>query len=164
MTETLAIKALVIQSSLPHNHPTASSQPKAEEVDRLIASALRKDPYSHMTHHVHSIILRGNKDYQGASQALTRAREIDPDNIPLIRDSISLLTQVGEYEQAQEGRNRYSKLRPNLRGNWIQQAVGFELCDNVEDALKTYENLRRSSKVSLLQDPGMIRTAERCTL
>lgn len=146
--ETLAIKALVIHSSLPHNHPTATSQPKGEESERLVAAALRKDPYSHITHHVNSIILRANKDFTGAAESLARARAIDPDNVPLIRDSISLSTHLGNYEEAQEAQVQYSRLRPNMKQNWIALAVGFELCGDRKKALEAYEQLRLLSKES----------------
>jgi tetratricopeptide (TPR) repeat protein len=147
--ETLAIKSLVIHSSLPHNHPTATSQPKGEEADRLIATALRKDPYSHITHHVHSIILRADKDFFAAGNALRRAREIDPDNIPLIRDSISLYTQLKQYDEAQQARIKYHSLRPNMKANWITLAVGYELCGQPEQALTVFEQLSASMSVSL---------------
>lgn len=139
--ETLAIKSLVIHSSLPHNHPTATSQPKGEEADRLIATALRKDPHSHITHHVHSIILRADKQFSAAGKALRRAREIDPDNIPLIRDSISLCTQLKQYDEAQQARIKYHSLRPNMKANWVTLAVGYELCGEPEKALTVFEQL-----------------------
>ncbi|KAJ9127946.1 hypothetical protein QFC24_000231 [Naganishia onofrii] len=139
--ETLALKALILHSSLPHNHPTASSQPKGEEVDHLIAAALRKDPYTHITHHVNSIIARAKRDYVTAGRSLTRAREIDPDNIPLIRDAISLHTQLGQHEESLRVRHQFFTMRPNLRSNWISLAVGHELCGNDQEALDVYLGL-----------------------
>ncbi|KAH8090651.1 NMDA receptor-regulated protein 1-domain-containing protein, partial [Filobasidium floriforme] len=144
--ETLAIKALVIHSSLPHNHPTATSQPKGEEANRLIDTALRKDPYSHITHHVHSIILRADKDFAGAADALRKAREIDPENIPLIRDSISLYTQLKHYDEAQQARIKYHTLRPNMKANWVTVAIGYELCGEPQNALNVYDQLGKALK------------------
>ncbi|KAJ9125287.1 hypothetical protein QFC22_000243 [Naganishia vaughanmartiniae] len=144
--ETLALKALILHSSLPHNHPTASSQPKGEEVDHLIAAALRKDPYTHITHHVNSIIARAKKDYATAGRSLTRAREIDGDNIPLIRDAISLHTQLGQHEESLRVRHQFFTMRPNLRSNWISLAVGHELCGNYQEALDVYLGLEESTK------------------
>jgi tetratricopeptide (TPR) repeat protein len=152
--ETLAIKSLVIHSSLPHNHPTATSQPKGEEADRLIATALRKDPHSHITHHVHSIILRADKQFSAAGEALRKAREIDPDNIPLIRDSISLCTQLKQYDEAQQARIKYHSLRPNMKANWITLAVGYELCGESEKALTAFEQLSGAMNVSRLHLSG----------
>jgi tetratricopeptide (TPR) repeat protein len=139
---------LVIHSSLPHNHPTATSQPKGEEANRLIDTALRKDPYSHITHHVHSIILRADKDFAGAADALRKARDIDPENIPLIRDSISLYTQLKHYDEAQQARIKYHTLRPNMKANWVTVAVGYELCGEPQNALNVYDQLGKALKVS----------------
>ncbi|KAJ9115715.1 hypothetical protein QFC20_001042 [Naganishia adeliensis] len=144
--ETLALKALILHSSLPHNHPTASSQPKGEEVDHLIAAALRKDPYSHITHHVNSIIARANKDYDTACRSLSRAREIDPDNVPLMRDAISLHTQLGQHQESLRVRHRYFTMRPNMRSHWISLAVGHELCGNDQEALNVFLGLEESTK------------------
>lgn len=146
--ETLALKALILHSSLPHNHPTASSQPKGEEVDHLIEAALRKDPYSHITHHVNSIIARANKDYDTACRSLSRAREIDPDNMPLMRDAISLHTQLGQHKESLRVRHKYFTMRPNLRSHWISLAVGHELCGNNQEALSVFLGLEESTKVS----------------
>jgi peptide alpha-N-acetyltransferase len=146
MPETLAIKALIIHSSLPHNHPTATSQPKGEEADHLIKVALAKDPYSHITHHVQSIMARANKDWETAYKALTRAREIDPDNIPLIRDSISLLTHMRKYDEAIEVRHRLFLLRPAGRSAWIGLAVGHELAGDFDEAIRILEGLKDLTK------------------
>lgn len=141
---------MILHSSLPHNHPTASSQPKGEEVDHLIAAALRKDPYSHITHHVNSIIARANKDYETACRSLSRAREIDPDNVPLMRDAISLHTQLGQHQESLRVRHRYFTMRPNMRSHWISLAVGHELCGNDQEALNVFLGLEESTKVSVL--------------
>lgn len=145
-SETLAIKALIIHSSLPHNHPTPSSQPKGEEAEHLIQLALKKDPYSHITHHVHSIIARANKDWDTASSALDKARKIDEDNIPLLRDSISLLTHLRKYDAAIEGRHRFYLLRPQGRSPWIGLAVGHELAGNYDEAIRIMESLKEVTK------------------
>ncbi|GHJ85614.1 hypothetical protein NliqN6_2016 [Naganishia liquefaciens] len=144
--ETLALKALILHSSLPHNHPTASSQPKGEEVDHLIEAALRKDPYSHITHHVNSIIARANKDYDTACRSLNRARDIDPDNMPLMRDAISLHTQLGQHKESLRVRHKYFTMRPNLRSHWISLAVGHELCGNDQEALSVFLGLEEATK------------------
>ena len=149
MIETLAIKALVLHSSLPHNHPTATSQPKGEEANRLIETALRKDPNSHITHHVHSIILRADRDFPAASEALRKALTIDPENIPLVRDSISLYSQLRDHKEAQKARIKYQSLRPNMKANWVMLAVGYELCEEKEKALEVFEQLRSVLKVSM---------------
>lgn len=151
-TETLAIKAVIIHSSLPYNHPTASSVPKAEEADQLIAAAIRKDPFSHITFHVQAIILRAKKDWAGASASLKKAREIDPQNIPLIRDAISLHTQMGEYKESLEVRHQFFTMRPMLRANWISLAVGHELVGDYEEALNVLDGLRATTKVSVFSE------------
>lgn len=114
----------------------------------MIATALRKDPYSHITHHVHSIILRADKDFVGAAEALRKARAIDPDNIPLIRDSISLYTQLKYYKEAQDARQKYHALRPNMKANWVTLAVGYELCGEPKKALDVYASLKKALAVS----------------
>ncbi len=132
----------MIHSALPHNHPTPTSQPKGEEAEALIALALRKDPYSHITHHVHSIMARAAKDWTTAHVALARAREIDPDNIPLIRDSISLLTHLRRYDEAVEVRHRLFLLRPTGRAGWIGLAVGHELAGDHAEAIRVLQGLK----------------------
>ena len=146
LAETLALKALILHSSLPHNHPTASSQPKGEEVDHLIEAALRKDPYSHITHHVNSIIARANKDYDTACRSLNRARDIDRDNMPLMRDAISLHTQLGQHKESLRVRHKYFTMRPNLRSHWISLAVGHELCGNDQEALSVFLGLEEAPR------------------
>ncbi len=122
---------------------------KGAEAESLIAAALRKDPYSHITHHVQAIIHRANKDFQAAHESLQTARSLDMDNIPLLRDSISLSTQLGKHEESLAARHQYFTMRPNMRTNWITLAVGHELCGDYEEALRILEGLVDVTKVSL---------------
>ncbi len=75
-TETLAIKALTIHSSLPIP-ATAASQPKEEEAEAMARLAVKKDMSSHITWHVLGILAKARKDFEEASRAFAMARKID---------------------------------------------------------------------------------------
>lgn len=89
---------------------------------------------------------RASKDFRGSAVALRKAREIDPDNVPLMRDAISLFAQLGEHEESLKARHQYFMLRPNLRGNWIILAVGHELVGDYEEALRVYQGFADASQ------------------
>ncbi|WVN90218.1 uncharacterized protein L203_105454 [Cryptococcus depauperatus CBS 7841] len=136
--ETLALKALTLHSSLPEP-PTASSIPKKEEAEGMARLAVKKDITSHITWHILGILAKNRKDWDEASRAFTMARKQDPDNIPLIRDAISLLTHTRHYSQALQARHHYTMLRPQIRASWLGLVVAHELVDDKEEAIKTYD-------------------------
>jgi Tfp pilus assembly protein PilF len=77
MTETIALKALTMQSSLPYP-ATVSSNAKLAEIEEMARTAVKKDMMSHITWHVLGIMARNRKDYNEASKAYGQARKIDP--------------------------------------------------------------------------------------
>ncbi|KIR73584.1 peptide alpha-N-acetyltransferase [Cryptococcus deuterogattii CA1014] len=136
--ETLAIKALTLHSSLP-DPPTASSMPKREEAEAMARLAVKKDITSHITWHVLGILAKNRKDWDEASRAFAMARRQDPDNIPLIRDSIALLTHTRQYDAAVQVRHHYTVLRPQIRSAWLGLVIAHELAGDREEAIKTYD-------------------------
>ncbi|KAE8542640.1 hypothetical protein D1P53_001421 [Cryptococcus gattii VGV] len=136
--ETLAIKALTLHSSLP-DPPTASSVPKREEAEVMARLAVKKDITSHITWHVLGILAKNRKDWDEASRAFAMARRQDPDNIPLIRDSIALLTHTRQYDAAVQVRHHYTVLRPQIRSAWLGLVIAHELAGDREEAIKTYD-------------------------
>ncbi|KIR78233.1 peptide alpha-N-acetyltransferase [Cryptococcus gattii EJB2] len=136
--ETLAIKALTLHSSLP-DPPTASSVPKREEAEAMARLAVKKDITSHITWHVLGILAKNRKDWDEASRAFAMARRQDPDNIPLIRDSIALLTHTRQYDAAVQVRHHYTVLRPQIRSAWLGLVIAHELAGDREEAIKTYD-------------------------
>lgn len=77
MTETLALKALTIYSSLPFPI-TVAALPKQAEAEEMARTAVKKDITSHITWHVLGILAKNRKDYDEASRAFGMARKQDP--------------------------------------------------------------------------------------
>lgn len=76
-SETLALKALTIYSSLPFPI-TVSAIPKQSEAEEMARTAVKKDITSHITWHVLGILAKNRKDYEEASRAFGMARKQDP--------------------------------------------------------------------------------------
>jgi hypothetical protein len=75
--ETLAIKSLTLQSSLPYPI-TLATLPKQQEAEEIARLAIKKDMQSHLCWHVLGINAKSRKDYDEASRAFTMARRLDP--------------------------------------------------------------------------------------
>ncbi|WVQ81930.1 hypothetical protein IAT38_004057 [Cryptococcus sp. DSM 104549] len=136
--ETLALKALTLHSSLP-DPITASALPKKEEAEAMARLAIKKDLTSHITWHVLGILAKNRKDWDEASRAFAQARKQDPDNIPLIRDSIALHTHTRQFASALATRHHYLLLRPQLRTSWLALMIAHELNGDLEEAIKVYD-------------------------
>ncbi|KAK4688996.1 N-alpha-acetyltransferase 15/16, NatA auxiliary subunit, partial [Tremellales sp. Uapishka_1] len=136
--ETLAIKALTLHSSLPIP-ATAASLPKQEEAEEMARLAIRKDMTSHLCWHVLGILAKSKKDWAEASKAFAMARKLDADNIPLIRDSISLYLHTRQYPQALAARHHYLTLRPQIRSSWLGLVVSHHLAGDIDEALRVYD-------------------------
>lgn len=136
--ETIALKALSLQSSLPFP-PTVSSAPKQEEAEAMARLAVKKDITSHITWHVLGIFAKNRKDWEEASRAFAMARKQDPDNIPVIRDSIALYLHTRQYGPAVAARHHYLCLRPMIRSSWLGLMIAHELNGDLEEALEVYD-------------------------
>lgn len=151
--ETLALKALTLHSSLPFP-ATVSSLPKQEEAEAMARTAVKKDITSHITWHVLGILAKVRKDWEEASRAFAMARKQDAvgerdiisqvgtdikDNIPLIRDSISLYLHTRDYPQAVAARHHHLLIRPQLRNSWLGLIVAHHLNGDPEEALEVYD-------------------------
>ncbi|KAK8854865.1 hypothetical protein IAR55_003604 [Kwoniella newhampshirensis] len=139
--ETLALKALTLHSSLPEPL-TLSAVPKKEEAESMARLAIKKDITSHITWHVLGILAKARKDWDEASRAFAMARKQDPDNIPLIRDSIALLTHTRQYGAALAARHHYLLLRPQIRSSWLALMIAHQLNGDPEEALEVYNGYR----------------------
>ncbi|WWD02421.1 hypothetical protein V865_000460 [Kwoniella europaea PYCC6329] len=143
--ETLALKALTLHSSLPEPL-TVSAVPKKEEAEAMARLAIKKDITSHITWHVLGILAKSRKDWDEASRAFAMARKQDPDNIPLIRDSIALLTHTRQYPAALAARHHYLLLRPQIRSSWLALVIAHQLNGDLEEALKVYDDYQSTLK------------------
>ncbi|WWD18986.1 hypothetical protein CI109_103443 [Kwoniella shandongensis] len=139
--ETLALKALTLHSSLP-DPLTITAVPKKEEAETMARLAIKKDITSHITWHVLGILAKARKDWDEASRAFAMARKQDPDNIPLIRDSIALLTHTRQYAPALAARHHYLLLRPQIRSSWLALMIAHQLNGDPEEALEIYNGYR----------------------
>ncbi|GFZ49424.1 hypothetical protein JCM24511_07544 [Saitozyma sp. JCM 24511] len=136
--ETLALKALTLYSSLP-SPLTVSTAPKQDEAEAMARLAVKKDITSHITWHVLGILAKSRKDWDEASRAFAMARKQDNDNIPLIRDSISLYLHTRQYSQAVSARHHYLLLRPQIRSSWLGLVVAHHLNGDTDEALRAYD-------------------------
>nr|XP_019044577.1 peptide alpha-N-acetyltransferase [Kwoniella bestiolae CBS 10118]OCF23507.1 peptide alpha-N-acetyltransferase [Kwoniella bestiolae CBS 10118] len=143
--ETLALKALTLHSSLPEPL-TVSAVPKKEEAENMARLAIKKDITSHITWHVLGILAKSRKDWDEASRAFAMARKQDPDNIPLIRDSIALLTHTRQYPAALAARHHYLLLRPQIRSSWLALVIAHQLNGDLDEALKVFEDYQTTLK------------------
>lgn len=154
-SETLALKALTIHSSLPFPI-TVSSAPKQEEAEAMARTAVKKDISSHITWHVLGILAKSRKDWEEATRAFAMARKQDSvgnnlksvvelmsgqDNIPLIRDSIALNLNTRQYDAAVSARHHYLLLRPQIRSSWLGLMISHQLTGELEEALEVYDGL-----------------------
>ncbi|OCF40829.1 peptide alpha-N-acetyltransferase [Kwoniella heveanensis CBS 569] len=146
--ETLALKALTLHASLPEPL-TVSAVPKKEESEAMARLAVKKDITSHITWHVLGILAKSRKDWDEASRAFAMARKQDSDNIPLIRDSISLFTHTRQYSAAVAARHHYLLLRPQIRASWLGLMIAHQLNGDLEEALEVYNGY-----LSTLQKDG----------
>ncbi|WVR07434.1 hypothetical protein IAU60_004475 [Kwoniella sp. DSM 27419] len=135
--ETLALKALTLHSSLPEPL-TVSSVPKKEEAEAMARLAVKKDITSHITWHVLGILAKSRKDWDEASRAFAMARKQDSDNIPLIRDSISLFTHTRQFGPAVAARHHYLLNRPQIRASWLGLMIAHQLNGDLDEALEVY--------------------------
>lgn len=142
-TETIALKALTIHSSLPFP-PTASSAAKAEEAEEMARLGVRKDITSHITWHVLGILAKSRRDWTEASKAFAMARKQDPDNIPVLRDAISLATHTRNFPLAIETRHHYLLLRPQIRSSWLGLMIAHELHGDYEEALAVFDDYKNT--------------------
>ncbi|WWC71667.1 uncharacterized protein I206_105625 [Kwoniella pini CBS 10737] len=143
--ETLALKALTLHSSLPEPL-TISAVPKKEEAEAMARLAIKKDITSHITWHVLGILAKSRKDWDEASRAFAMARKQDPDNIPLIRDSIALLTHTRQYGPALAARHHYLLLRPQIRASWFALIIAHQLNGDLEEAIAVYNDYQTTLK------------------
>ncbi|WWC63187.1 uncharacterized protein I303_105787 [Kwoniella dejecticola CBS 10117] len=143
--ETLALKALTLHSSLPEPL-TVSAVPKKEEAEAMARLAIKKDITSHITWHVLGILAKSRKDWDEASRAFAMARKQDPDNIPLIRDSIALLTHTRQYDLALAARHHYLLLRPQIRASWFALIIAHQLNGDLEEALAVCNDYQTTLK------------------
>ncbi|ORY35432.1 NMDA receptor-regulated protein 1-domain-containing protein [Naematelia encephala] len=156
--ETLALKALTLHASLPFPI-TVGALPKQEEAEQMARTAVKKDITSHITWHVLGIIAKTKKDWDEASRAFAMARKQDNDNIPLIRDSISLYLHTRQYSSAVAGRHHYLTLRPQIRSSWLGLMIAHHLNGDIEEALEVYDGLMGCIKTDGASGPEKAQTA-----
>ncbi|WVQ74848.1 hypothetical protein IAR50_004455 [Cryptococcus sp. DSM 104548] len=155
--ETIALKALTIHSSLP-DPMTASAVPKKEEAEAMARLAVKKDITSHITWHVLGIFAKSERNWDEASRAFAQARRLDPDNIPLIRDSISLLTHTRQYAQALQARHHFLTLRPQIRATWLGLVLAHHLAGDADEAIRVYNDYAEATAIDGATAPEKAQT------
>ncbi|EIW67336.1 hypothetical protein M231_02521 [Tremella mesenterica] len=147
--ETLALKALSLHSSLPMP-PTVASLPKQEEAEAMARTAVKKDITSHITWHVLGILAKNRKDWEEASRAFAMARKQDSENVPVLRDIMSLYMHTRQYPAAVAARHHYLLMRPQIRSSWLGLMIAHDLNGDIEEALQVYDGY-----VSMVYKEGM---------
>jgi peptide alpha-N-acetyltransferase len=64
------------------------------------------------------------------------------DNLPIIRDSVSLSLHTRQYPAAIAARHHLLLLRPNARAHWVGLMVAHQLNGHHEEAIKVYDGLK----------------------
>ena len=83
------------------------------------------------------------------------------DNIPILRDSISLSLHTRAYPAAVSARHHLLTIRPQMKGSWVGLMVAHYLNASTEDALAVYDGLTSTFAKPGSADPkevGMSRT------
>jgi peptide alpha-N-acetyltransferase len=140
---------------------------RRDEGIELVKKGMRLDLTSHICWHVFGLIQKAEKNYDEALKSFTMALKFDKvsgsashqlerslmckfvtqDNQNLLRDAASLQIQLRVFDGLVDSRHNLTRLRPNLRSNWIGLAVAYHLNGDLAEAKRVMEHYFRILKV-----------------
>lgn len=107
------------------------------EAEPYILRALEKDPSNYLVNHLAGIYYRTVENYQAAAKWYKAAVDHGSQNTALYRDLAMLQTQIRDYRNLKDSRQKYLEGQPGYRANWTSVAVAHHLNKDYDAAVNT---------------------------
>lgn len=107
------------------------------DAEPYVVKALAKEPENYLVNHLAGIYYRGLDNYAEAAKWYKAAVDHGLQNTPIYRDLALLQSQIRDYKNLRELRQKFLESQPGYRANWTAVAVAHHLNKDYDAAVKT---------------------------
>lgn len=111
------------------------------DAEPYIVKALNKGSSNYLVNHLAGIYYRNVENYTEAAKWYKAAMDNGSQNTPILRDLALLQTQIRDYKNLRDSRQKFLESQPGYRANWTAVAVAHHLNNDYDAAVRTLSKI-----------------------